>query len=347
MFLLIPFPNKSYPVLYLQDPDTHFDILVEFTKLFSKQDVDDAPPLIIVGIENTNRSRDLTPTNSNINYAGEVDSSANSWMSKTGGNEPFLKFIRDELMPFINATQKTQPYSIFAGHSFETLSTINCLINYTDMFNAYIAISPSFWWDQKNLLKSASIKLTNATLLDKSLFLCDGNEGVVDKTSFNSDVLKFDSLLNQRPIQGLDFKYIHYPEESHATVPVKGYYDALRFIFRQWHRPLLSDKEVDSELIMKHYRALSKKFGYTILPDEQYFDGWGNWLIRKATTFNNGISLLEMNTINYPSSPKAFISLGDAFAKNRDKKKALDAYNKAKALNPRSKEIIERIKQVQ
>ncbi|WP_343522456.1 tetratricopeptide repeat protein [Pedobacter sp.] len=98
---------------------------------------------------------------------------------------------------------------------------------------------------------------------------------------------------------------------------------------------------------MDHYKALSQKFGYPIIPDESYFNSWAQWLIKYPATLKNGIDLLKMNTANYPSSPRAFMALGAAYTKNGEKQKAITAYKKAGALDPASDEIKLRLKELQ
>lgn len=340
-------PEKAYPVIYVLDADNHFAQMVEYSKYLSRQDVYVIPPLIVVGITNTNRNRDLTPSHGNVDYSGKRDTTANAPYRTSGGNEQFFQFIQKELIPYVNSNYKTQPYRIFAGHSFGALTTINCLINYPDMFDAYIAVSPSFWWDQKFLLKLADKKMKAGSTLSKTLFLSDGNEGSSPGSTFHTDVLKFDSLLKKRNIKGLDFKYMTYPMESHMTVPVKSYYDGLRFIYRQWNLPAISDEKINPEIIIRHYKRLSQKFGYLILPDEAYFNGWAQWLVKNPKTLNNGIGLLEMNTINYPSSSKAFATLGAAYAMKGEKQNAIASYKKASELNPTSDEIKSRLQELQ
>lgn len=331
-------PETRYPVVYILDPDNHFRIMVEYSKYLSHEKVRSAPPLIVVGIMHNDRIRDLTPSPTKYDYSGKLDTSANFSFKNSGGNEKLFEFVKREVIPYVNENYKTQPFKIFAGHSFGALTTINCLINHRDLFNAYIAVSPSFWWDRKYLLKLASEKLSEMTS-SKMLFFSDGNEGLSPGSSFHSDVLQFDSLLKKRELKGLDFEYIHYPLESHMTVPIKSYYDGLRFIFRHWEIPEISDKNVNSEIIMGHYKGLTQRFGYLILPDEKYFNGWGEWLIKNPDTRNNGISLLEMNAINYPLSATAFAALGAAYVIKGDKRKAISAYKMASELNPNSYEI--------
>lgn len=229
-------PNKRYPVLYVLDGDNHFSLVAEYIRYLSRQDVNVVPEMIIVGIPNTNRTRDLTPTNSVLGYEGKSDSSSRSRYKSSGGGANFLQFIGTELIPYVDGHYKTKPFKIFAGHSFGGITTINCLLTRPDMFDAYIAISPSFWWDKGYLLNLADEKLKNDRIINKLIFYSDANEGMPDDPTFHANLLKFDSIITQRKIAGLEHKYVHYPEDTHMTEPVKAYYDALRFIFRQRDR---------------------------------------------------------------------------------------------------------------
>jgi len=230
-------PQRSYPVLYLLDGDSHFSLIVEYCRYLSRWDVNVIPEMIVVGISNTQRVRDLTPTHSIFDYFGRPDTSATSRLKPSGGNDKFLQFIREELMPYVESHYQAQPFKILAGHSFGGITAINCLLTKPDMFNAYIAISPSFWWDREYLLQLADRSWANGTVLNKTLFYSDANEGLDDNSSFHTNLLKFDSLITQRNIKGLTHKYMYYPEDTHMTEPVKGYYDALRFTFSKWTPP--------------------------------------------------------------------------------------------------------------
>lgn len=225
--------NKRFPVLYIMDGENHFELLAQYADYLSRPDVLAIPKMIIVGIPNTQRRRDLTPTVSTTDYLGKTDTS--NLMKPSGGNESFLKFINTELIPSIDKSYKTKPYKIFAGHSFGGLSSINCLLTHPDMFNAYIAVSPSFWWDNKYLLKLTGNKLKNGSTLNKMFFYSDGNEGG-SSSFFHLDLLRFDSIISNRNLVGLNYMYKHYPAETHMTEPIVAYFEALRFIFKEWEK---------------------------------------------------------------------------------------------------------------
>ena len=129
--------NQHYPVLYILDGEDHFLSAVAISEQLSGV----IPPIIVVGINNmgfNTRERDLTPTeDKNIN--------ANS-----GGGENFISFIEKELIPYIESKYPTANYRIFSGHSLGGLAVVNAFFNHTKLFNAYIALDPSLWWDSNN-----------------------------------------------------------------------------------------------------------------------------------------------------------------------------------------------------
>lgn len=226
--------NQRVAVLYVLDADNHFELLSQYADYLSRPDVGAMPRLLVVGIPNTptSRTRDLTPTSSNTNYEGKADTSA---YKGSGGNPAFLRFIQTELIPAIDQTYPTRPYRIFAGHSFGGLAVINCLLTQPDLFEAYIAVSPSLWWDKRYLVTRANQALKSGATLPKRLFLSDGNEGGSD-SFFHKDLLSLDSLLAKKQLKQLDYRYRHYPTETHMTEPLVAYFDALRFLFEGWEK---------------------------------------------------------------------------------------------------------------
>jgi len=224
--------NKRFPVVYVMDGDNHFALLAEYVDYLSRPDVLAMPKAIIVGIPNTKRTRDLTPTSSILNYEGKPDS--NSYKG-SGGNEKFLQFIEAELIPMIDKNYKTAPYKIFAGHSFGGLSALNCLLTHPDLFDAYIAVSPSLWWDREYVLRMTEEKLKSGSTLDKIFFYSDGNEGGRN-SFFHKNLLKLDATIAKKKLKGFDYLYKHYPTETHMTEPIVAYFDALRYIFKDWEK---------------------------------------------------------------------------------------------------------------
>ncbi|MEN9570600.1 MAG: hypothetical protein RL172_1831 [Bacteroidota bacterium] len=216
--------GNTYPVLYLLDGENHFHIVSAYIDYLSYWNV--IPKTIVVGIISSDRKKDLTPSHSLLNFDGKIDSAYKT----TGGNEQFLQFIQQELMPYVQANYKPGAFKILAGHSFGGITAINCMLTHPTMFDAYIAVSPSLWWDDKYTLKLTAQKLKELSTFNKTFFYSTGNEG----GSFRGDLQILNSLIIQLDLKGFKHKFIDYPNESHMTEPIPAYYDALRFIFSDW-----------------------------------------------------------------------------------------------------------------
>jgi len=149
-------PSQRYPVVYLLDGDGHFESVVGMIQQLSQVNGNTiVPEMIIVGIPNTDRTRDLTPTHITSDPPMMDDNSSKN----TGGGENFTAFMEKELMPHIDSLYPTQPFRVLIGHSFGGLTVMNIITNHTKLFNAYIAIDPSMWYDKEQFLKTTQNKL--------------------------------------------------------------------------------------------------------------------------------------------------------------------------------------------
>src|SRR6218665_2170465 len=156
--------NEIYPVLYVLDGESHFRSVAAIVERLSGIGV--CPPMIVVGIPNTNRGRDLTPTALADNSDGVNDS---------GGGEKFISFIEKELMPYINSSYPTSSYKLLLGHSLGGLMVMHTLVHHKDLFNAYISIDAAIWWDNHKVLKESKLALKKNNYDNKSLFLTIAN----------------------------------------------------------------------------------------------------------------------------------------------------------------------------
>ncbi len=346
-----PDSKQRYPVLYLLDGDDHFYSTVGIIQHLS-QGIGNTicPEMIVVGIPNTDRIRDLTPT-----HVDAAPPFTDSLMLKTtGGGERFVSFIEKELIPHIDSSYPTQPYKILTGHSFGGLTVMNVAINHTKLFNSYICIDPSMWWDQMNLLNKTRNSLRENKFSGTTLYLGIANtlrEGM-DITKVRSDttkgtrhirsILNLDQYIKEQKQNGLRYESKYYSNEDHGSVPLIAEYDALRFIFEKYRFKLtpkdLTDPTVD--LVGKferHYQEVSKLLGYKLSPPEDMINELGgDFLQRKEYTKAEG--LFKLNVANYPESYTVYDSYGDYFLATGNKSKAIEYFKKALSIkeNPGS-----------
>ncbi len=334
--------SKRFPVLYLLDGDDHFASVSGIVKYFAERSV--CPDMIIIGIPNTDRTRDLTPTRSLL----YPDGSKSDDLKSSGGGEKFVSFIKNELMPHVDSLYPVAPYKLLIGHSFGGLTVMNILINHPNLFNAYIAVDPSMWWDKQKLLNQARQVFTQQKFAGKSFYMGIANtmpSGMdtlqvrIDTTGTTfhiRSILQLKDILLHNKSNGLNFNYAYYKNDDHGSSPLITEYDGLRFIFSYYKTPqLVFDQLLDknnhtdaAKGFTEHYLEVSKNLGYTVLPPEDQINGYVGFLAGSGQP-QKALQLLNLNIKNYPKSADVFDSLGDFYKAQKDKTKAVAAYEKA------------------
>ena len=118
----------TLPVLYLLDGTDHYIHVTGLVDYLARKGR--IPPMIVVAVGNTERTRDLTPTHTIVGYDGKPDDSLES----SGGSGKFFEFLRDELIPYVEKNYRTAPFRILDGHSFGGLFAIKVLLDSPDTF---------------------------------------------------------------------------------------------------------------------------------------------------------------------------------------------------------------------
>ena len=341
------FKSQRYPVVYLLDGDAHFYSVAGLIHQLSEINGNTLlPEMIVVGIPNTDRMRDLTPTHSPTGYTGD-----SAGVGTSGGGEIFISFIEKELMPYVDSLYPTAPYKVFIGHSLGGLTVVNALMHHTRLFNSYIAIDPSMWWNNQLLLKQSANILTQNNFNGRTLFLGVANTmlpgmdtAAVWKDNSNNtihirSILLLANELKKGKGDGLRWEYKYYPEDSHGSVPLISEYDGLKYIF-DFYNFKNSNSLFDSsysaaalvKMVTEHYQKISLGLGYEVLPQESFVNNLGygflqNKMFEKAYTFFN------LNVVNYPKSFNVYDSMGDYYIGKDDNLKAAEYFRKALALN--------------
>ncbi len=128
--------DATYPVLYVLDAETAFPVTSEVVRFLSAYSL--IPGMIVVGVVNTDRARDMTPNRAvppHERYA------------TAGGADRFLRFLREEAIPLVEKAYRGKPSPAILGHSLSGLLVVHALVAGPDLFSDYIAVSPSLWWN--------------------------------------------------------------------------------------------------------------------------------------------------------------------------------------------------------
>ena len=286
-----------YPVIYVLDGELGFQYAVGMQQHLSRGPYANTPRSIIVGIVNTQRTRDLTPA------LPPSDTVSGKLFGTGGGNEAFIQFMVKELMPAIDSNFRTSGYNVLAGHSFGGLTATNILLHHTALFNAYIIIDPSLWWGQQMLLAQAEQILKTKDFASTSVFVAQANHEADAKntpTDMQIPTRKFADLLGNLQPKGLRHRYQYYPNEDHGTIPIPAVYDGLRFLF-DGHLVPVRPAIAKPEMVTQQFEKLSKQLGFRFQPSEHWLHWMGNFALSNKNK-NAAIAFYKMAIKLYPQS---------------------------------------------
>jgi predicted alpha/beta superfamily hydrolase len=205
------------PVLYMPDGGMAEDFLHVAGLVQVSVGNGTMRPFLLVGIENTQRRRDLTGPTENENDKKIAP--------RVGGSEAFRKFIRDELMPQVKGRYRTTDERAIVGESLAGLFVVETFILEPDLFDTYIAFDPSLWWNNQKLLGDAGGRLRARSKPEKTLYLASSGDDT-EATQRFADVLGKDAPT------GLRWHYEKMPDEKHSTIYHPAALKAFRAIFK-------------------------------------------------------------------------------------------------------------------
>jgi hypothetical protein len=180
--------------------------------------------MIVVGIENTERRRDLTGPTS-VAKDREI-------APRVGGSAAFRTFIRDELMPQIRSQYRTTDETAIIGESLAGLFVLETFFAEPDLFGAYISISPSVWWNDRQLVRQAGPWLRARPDLHRTLYLTSA-----DETDIVAGLEILRRTLAADAPRGLTWSYQPMLDQFHDTIYRASSPRALRIIFARPAHP--------------------------------------------------------------------------------------------------------------
>ncbi len=299
--------KNDYPVLYLLDGRTHFEHAVAACNYLKSRGL--APDMIVVAIVNIDRTRDFSPTH--------VEK-----RPTTGGAPKFINFIDKELVPYINENYKAADYRILMGHSFGGTFTAYALLENPELFSAFIAISPYLMYDENHMVNEMKARLKDDFKNPKLFYMTVG-----DEPDYLETLASFEEIIINQAPKSIALRYDKMPNENHGTTPYLSLFNGLRFVYRDWQLP----KELMNgtlEQIDAHYKLVSTKYGIEISTPENVINFIGYQQIN-ANDLSAAITIFSENVKRYPNSANVYDSLGEAYEKSNDLKKAKENFQKA------------------
>jgi len=311
--------NDRYPVLIVLDGEE--DFAHASTTVDALAAADKIPPMIVVGIPNTNRGRDLVPH-------GKPPPGVAP--SGHGGPEKFIQFIASELIPKIDHDYRTRPYRVLVGHSDGGLLALYALIREPGAFRGYVVASPAFG-DSRAVGQEVDAFLREHKDVAADIYMTTANEtgGIL------SGSWELASWLQERTFRtNLRFSYRRYPEENHGSIPVRSIYDGLQAIFAGWQieDPFRFYEEAGLSGLDRHYATLSAHLGYTAsAPQETLFSIFFGL---EADQRAQAEQIINKAIAYYPTSANAYYYAGRLALEMKNTPLAVERLKKSIALEP-------------
>ena len=195
----------SLPVLYMADGGIQEDFPHIANTLARLIQLKKIQPIILVGIENTQRRRDLT---------GETLVEEDKKIAPVvGGSTAFRAFIQEELFAAINTKYKTTAKKGIIGESLSGLFVTETFLLHPEMFDFYIAFDPSLWWNDAYLVKTANEQLNHFSTQPKTFWFAGSSAKDIFKSTN-----KLAEILTTKNVQNLNWNYSPEKKEKHHTI---------------------------------------------------------------------------------------------------------------------------------
>jgi predicted alpha/beta superfamily hydrolase len=317
--------GARYPVVYLLDGPTHFHQVTGITRLLADNQF--APGALVIGIRHANRARDLTePPN------GPPD----------GRADAFRAFIATELMPWVERTYRTHPYRTLVGHSLSGRFVIDSLIARPELFNAYVAISPSL--QSTRAAERAEAFFAKVGSLKASLFVTSANEVTVSDTgrAIVGGIKRLSGVLDEKAPLGLEHRVVHLPSESHESATMPGIRQGLEFVFSGWNirNPLEVFDQFGIGAIDRFYQRSTAKYGLERGVPEFVIAGLVRPLLQSGRFEETADVLVHYRGVFRPSAGM-LENLAQGFRQRGNRERAIEWYRQALKVNPASKAAIQ------
>jgi predicted alpha/beta superfamily hydrolase len=285
-----------YPVLYVLDGDSLFLPAVATARFMGDRGL--SPQMIVVGVPSgSTRTRDLTPPLAapDKEYPGG------------GGADDFLRFMTTELGPFIEGRYRTEPFRVLIGHSFGGLFAVHAMLSEPASFDAFIAISPSLWWDKEAETATARKLFAAGAPLKKFLYISHCREN----NSIPASVETFATVLGRSAPARLRWKLDYLPTDNHGSTPARSIYNGLESLFAGYAPP--EDGVPAAAEVEKRYAALTEEFGFTCRPAEDWINGMGYSLLRNRKRPDEAVAMFRYGVQCYPDSANTYDSLAEGY----------------------------------
>lgn len=212
--------DQSYPVLYLLDGGTTWQDFHHISGLAQLGTVNGTTrDIILIGITSVDRRNELALPTENSDLIARYPTH--------GQSERFRRFIADEVQPFVESRFRTNGETALMGESLAGLFVVESFLREPQMFDAWVAVSPSLWWDGGRLAQQSGAHLRNHSNDARTLILTMGNEGAEAQALMET----LTASLREHALPGLTWTFQPRPDETHASIYHGAALDAFRRLY--------------------------------------------------------------------------------------------------------------------
>ncbi|HEU0126781.1 alpha/beta hydrolase [Flavobacterium sp.] len=225
-----PAEATKYPVIYLLDGSAdedfiHISGLVQFN---SFEWINQVPKSIVVGIATVDRKRDFT-------FPTTIENDKTRFPT-TGHSDQFIAFIEKELQPFIEKKYKTTESKMIIGQSLGGLLGTEILLKKPSLFNKYVIVSPSLWWNNGSLLDLDAEVLKENYKPQTEIYIAVGKEGLTPTEiprvmEVDANVLA--DKLKESKSKNVKIYFDYFPEENHGSILHTAVSNSFKFFYPQ------------------------------------------------------------------------------------------------------------------
>jgi len=310
--------GRAMPLIVLLDGDGHFHHTTGAVRFLVDQGR--IPPVRVLAVPNTtDRTRDLTP-------AVISDTAQRTATPTAGGADRMLRFLSDELLPEVERTYGAAPYRVLIVHSFGGLIAAYTLLARPEMFQAYIAISPSMFWDHERLTDSLVARLARRPQLRGWFYATVG--ALEPESRMIAPFRRVERVMREHAPGTLEWRFTVLPDEDHGSTPHRSTYDGLEAIFRPFRVPQDSLVALGVAGIDRRYAEVRARFGFPDRTPESALNVLGYLLLADSQVSRRAQALepLRENARRFPRSANTYDSMGDAFQALGQKEAALTCF---------------------
>jgi Predicted hydrolase of the alpha/beta superfamily len=199
-------PDRTWPVVYLLDGGQAQDFPMYAGIAAQLMAEGQMAPVIVVGVASMDRQNELTWRSTDRRILRQ-------WPNH-GQSDRFRRFLEREVKPWVEQRYRTRGDDAVLGESAAALFIVETFLNTPELFDRYLAVSPSMWWDRGALGDDAAALLAEHPAGNRQLLLTIGDEGGEMQAGLDRLV---SALTAARP-PGLDWSYDPRHDLTHSTI---------------------------------------------------------------------------------------------------------------------------------